>query len=152
MIRGRWFPQKSDISVPLALRRAVFFLERDALDEEAQQVVVYEGELPVGTARLWWAEGDFWVGSLGVLTEKRGKGYGDLLIRLVLYKALTHYAGRVQLACPPQTEAFFAKYGFTRQDEAENPDAQVHMSILGKDISLDGCRSCSASCGKDAQA
>ena len=47
--RGKWFPTGSDVSQPLAIRRAVFGRGRDALDDWAQQVTVYAGEEPVGT-------------------------------------------------------------------------------------------------------
>lgn len=44
MIQGKWFPTGSDVSQPLAIRRAVFGRGRDALDDWAQQVTVYAGE------------------------------------------------------------------------------------------------------------
>ena len=50
MIQGKWFPTGSDVSQPLAIRRAVFGRGRDALDDWAQQVTVYAGEEPVGAA------------------------------------------------------------------------------------------------------
>ena len=67
MIQGKWFPTGSDVSQPLAIRRAVFGRGRDALDDWAQQVAVYAGDEPVGAARLWWRDGAFWLGDVGVL-------------------------------------------------------------------------------------
>ena len=84
MIQGKWFPTGSDVSQPLAIRRAVFGRGRDALDDWAQQVTVYAGEEPVGAARLWWRDGAFWLGDVGVLSDFRGMGYGDLLVRLLI--------------------------------------------------------------------
>ena len=63
MVQGRWFPMGSDLSQPLAVRMAVFGTGRDALDDGAQQVAVYDGEQPVGSARLWWQDGAFWLAS-----------------------------------------------------------------------------------------
>lgn len=134
MIRSRWFPQGSDIAAPLAIRRDIFGRERDRLDEEAQQVVVYENDLPVAAARLWWAADSFHLGEVGVLAEKRGKGYGDLLVRLALYKALLHHARLVRLAATEDTEAFFARFGF--QSEGKGPS--VPMSLRSEDIKLRG--------------
>lgn len=33
--------------------------------------------------------GAFWLGDVGVLSDFRGMGYGDLLVRLLLFKALS---------------------------------------------------------------
>ena len=135
VIRSRWFPQGSDIAVPLAIRRDVFSHERDMLDEEAQQVVVYVNDMPVAAARLWWAEGSFHLGEVGVLAGERGRGYGDLLVRLALYKALLHHARLVRLAATPDTAAFFARYGFRAEGEE---GSGVPMNLRGADIRLEG--------------
>ncbi|HNW87014.1 MAG TPA: GNAT family N-acetyltransferase [Candidatus Limiplasma sp.] len=132
MVKGQWFTQGADIREALAMREAVFGRGRDALDNLAQQVVVYRETLPVGSARLWWQDGDFCAGDIGVLFEERGKGYGDLLVRLLLYKAEDHGAKRVNLVCDKAMEAFFTKYGFTAL-EGGNPlrmQAQIGHTCL----------------------
>lgn len=141
MVQGKWFPQGSDLSVPLSLRTQIFNLSRDKLDDMAQQVVVYKDETPVGTARLWWAEGAFRLGDLGVLENWRGQGFGDLLIRLLLNKALNHHASLMQLACPEALVLFFARYGFTRMETHENtkPPQEVWMQLQSRDVSLSHC-------------
>lgn len=112
MVEGKWFAQGADITVPLQIRTAVFARGQDALDAQAQQVVVYREGTPVGTARLWWQDGAFRMGDVGVLAQERGQGYGDLLVRLLLYKAVTHDAKRLTLACSEALVPFFARYGF----------------------------------------
>ncbi len=134
MIEGKWFPQGADIRTPLQLREAVFGRGRDVLDDEAQQVVVYREGAPVGAARLWWRDGGFWAGDVGVLPDARGQGYGDLLVRLLLYKALSHRAADVTLVCPASLSPFFARYGFAAV-AAGDP---VTMRVLAGDIAL-GC-------------
>ncbi|MCE5344211.1 MAG: GNAT family N-acetyltransferase [Eubacteriales bacterium] len=137
MIEGKWFAQGSDISVPLSIRMAVMGKGRDALDDMAQQVLVYREGTPVGTARLWWSEGEFHMGDLCVLPEARGQEYGDLLVRLLLYKAVTHNAGSVTLVCPRTTVPFFTRYGFKEQS-GETPFGgdTVAMRLLAGDICL----------------
>lgn len=115
MIQGKWFPTGSDLSQPLAVRQAVFDRGRDALDDWAQQVAVYAGDEPVGAARLWWRDGAFWLGDVGVVPGCRGKGYGDLLVRLLLFKALSHGARFIRLEAPSEAVAFFARYGFREE-------------------------------------
>ena len=136
MVQGRWFPIGSGIEQPLSIRRVVFDRGRDALDQMAQQVVVYRENKAVGSARLWWQDGAFRLGEVGVLPEERHKGYGDLLVRLLLFKALTHNAARITLFTPPETEAFFAQYGFQADDRREQG---TEMSIAGDAVRLSHC-------------
>ena len=144
MVQGRWFPGGSDISLPVSLRESVFGRGLDATDAMAQHVVVFDSGAPVAAARLWWQDGAFWIGDIGVLADRRGRGFGDLLVRLTLYKALTHSAALIRLACPPETESFFAQYGF-QTDGEENGLKQ--MSILGEKVQLSHCGGNCAECG-----
>ena len=145
MVQGRWFPMGSDLSVPLDVRMQVFGRGEDALDALAQQVVVYESGIPVGSARLWWQDGAFQLGEVGVLEEKRDRGFGDLLVRLLLYKSLTHNASLIRLETPVQTEAFFAQYGFVTDGETESGLKAMH--IRGEDVQLSHCGGNCAECG-----
>ena len=144
MVQGRWFPMGSDLSLPLSLRMQVLGRGADETDAMAQHVVVFEDGEAVGAARLWWADGAFQLGEMCVPEEKRGKGFGDLLIRLLLYKALTHSASLIELETLPATEAFFAKYGFTPCGEK---DGLIRMSIRGEDVQLSHCGGNCAECG-----
>ena len=144
MVSGKWYAMGSDISLPLSLRERVFGCGADGLDAASQHVVVFEGEMPVGSARLWWADGAFQLGDVGVIEEKRGKGYGDLLVRLLLYKSHTHSASLIALKTPKATEAFFAQYGF---EAGEETDGLVAMSIRGEDVQLSHCGGNCAECG-----
>lgn len=147
MVKGKWFAQGSDITVPLGIRQAVFAREQDALDGIAQQVVVYDGETPVGAARLWWAEGAFHIGEVGVLEASRGQGFGDLLTRLLLFKALTHHATRVELSAPWNVAPFFMRYGFVTETATPEGVTHVPMWIRGEDIALSHCQNqCGGSC------
>lgn len=144
MIQGKWFPTGSDVSQPLAIRRAVFGRGRDALDDWAQQVAVYAGKDPVGAARLWWRDGAFWLGDVGVLSDFRGMGYGDLLVRLLLFKALSHGAHFLRLETPEEAVAFFARYGFC---EECRQGGRAVMGLAAADVRLDRCEGGCAGCG-----
>lgn len=143
MVQGKWFPTGSDLSQPLAIRCAVFGRGRDARDDWAQQVAVYAGEEPVGSARLWWQDGAFWLGDVGVLPGHRGMGYGDLLVRLLLFKALTHGARLLRLEASAEAAPFFARYGFC---EESRRDGQAVMSLAAHDVHLDQCGGNCAGC------
>lgn len=138
MIEGKWFAQGADIAQPLAVRAAALGMGRDETDDTAQQVVVYREGAPVGTARLWWAEGAFRLGGVCVLPQERGRGYGDLLVRLLLFKALTHGASLIALDCPANVEPFFRRYGFAGENGQLSIRAEdVHLSHCGGHC--DGC-------------
>lgn len=146
MIEGKWFAQGCDLTVPLAIREAALGTTRDAVDEQAQQVVVSRAGMPVGTARLWWSDGAFWAGDVCVLPTERGQGYGDLLVRLLLYKAATHGAKMVLLTCPASLTPFFERYGFTARAQE---DPCTLCATLGDDGT--GCAGCGG-CGGNAAA
>lgn len=137
MVEGKWFAQGADLTVPLQIRTAVFARGADALDALAQQVVVYREGTPVGTARLWWQDGAFRLGDVGVLAAERGQGYGDLLVRLLIYKAMSHEARRVTLACGEEMSPFFARYGFA----PDTGGAAGEMELLTNEQCL-GCGRC----------
>lgn len=136
MVQGKWFPMGSDIALPLSLRRAVFDRGEDALDAHAWQVIVYDEEQPVGAARLWWDTDAFRLGDVGVLEAFRGRGFGDLLVRLLLFKALTHSAALIRLVAPEAAVPFFARYGFAAE---QTQNGMTAMSIRGEDIQLSHC-------------
>ena len=136
MVQGRWFPMGSDISRPMQIRQQVFGRGQDLLDNESQQVLVFREEEPVGCARLWWKDGAFHLGDVGVVEPERNKGFGDLLVRLCLFKALTHNASLICLETPKETEGFFAKYGFAPEGE---DDGLVRMQIRGENVQLSHC-------------
>lgn len=143
MIQGRWYPMGSDVEIPVGIRRQVFGRGRDGLDDVCQQVVVFSDDGGAGSARLWWQDGAFWMGDVGVLEAERGKGFGDLLVRLCLFKALTHNAGVIRLDTPKETEGFFAKYGFV---SAEEENGLIRMEIRGEDVQLSHCGGHCESC------
>lgn len=142
MVQGKWFASGADLSVPLSLREKVFSLGRDGLDDWAQQVAVFDGDgVPAGTARLAWRDGAFDISLLGVTEERRGLGFGDLLVRLCLFKALTHSAREVTLTPTAETEGFFARYGFRREG--------AEMRLRAEDIVLSHCGGHCAACGQE---
>ena len=139
MIQGKWFPQGADLSDALSVRRAVFFRGEDDLDAGAQNVVVYLDGAPAGSGRLWWQEGAFWLGDVGVLESLRGKKLGDLVLRLLLFKAQDHFAREVRLYTPAGIAGFFDRLGFR---EVSREGDLVEMMIPGEEIDLDTCKSC----------
>ena len=140
MIQGKWFKPGEDLSAEvLPLRRAVFGSCGDAVDPESWNTLVYAEDLPAASGRIWWQDGAFWIGDIGVIPSLRGRRLGDLVLRLLLFKAQSHAAREIRLICPTGTEGFFSRLGFRPvRREGEN----VEMMISGEEVNLDSCANC----------
>ena len=142
MIQGKWFSPGTDLSAVLPVRTAVFGRGADALDPLSWNVLVYSDSVPAACGRIWWEDGAFRIGDIGVLEELRRHRLGDLVLRLLLYKAQSHSAREVRLTCPRDLTGFFDRLGL-REDPSGTPDADtVEMVIPGDLIDLDTCKNC----------
>ena len=140
MIQGKWFRPGEDLSAEvLPLRRAVFGTCGDAVDPESWNTLVYADDIPAASGRIWWQDGAFWIGDIGVIPSLRGRRLGDLVLRLLLFKAQSHAAREIRLICPSGTEGFFSRLGF-RAVRWDNE--AVEMMIPGDEVSLDSCSNC----------
>ena len=73
MIDGKWLAPGSDLATVSDIRDTVFGVREDALDNESWNVIVRFDEQPVGTGRIRWEDGAFWLDWIGVLPAWRGK-------------------------------------------------------------------------------
>ena len=143
MIQGKWFAPGQDLSEASALRSEIFQRGRDALDDLSWNVVVYQDGVPAAAGRVWWEAGAYRLGEIGVLPSHRGRRLGDLVLRLLLFKAQGHFAREVRLLSPADCAGFFSRLGF-RPDPAvpSAAGAPVEMLLPGDQIDLDTCKNC----------
>ena len=147
MIQGKWFAPGSDLSDVIPVRKSVFGRGSDDCDAMSWNALVFEDSVPAASGRIWWEDGAYWLGDIGVVEDRRNRRLGDLVLRLLLFKAQSHAAREVRLHCPPGVTGFFERLGF-RVLPAEDP-ASVEMVIPGEQIDLDTCKNCSKeSCPK----
>lgn len=139
MIQGQWFAPGKDISPLIAVRQSVFGRGADALDTESWNALVFEDGVPAACGRIWYRDGAYWLGDIGVLESSRGRRLGDLVLRLLLFKAQSHAAPEVRLRCSSETTGFFSRLGLRPVSDSGNI---VEMMIPGNQIDLDTCRSC----------
>lgn len=144
MIYGKWFPPGTEIPEAQALRQAVFVEElgypaglvSDAMDALSHVAVLYDAEKrPAATGRIHYFEDAFRIDCIAVLPALRGQGLGDLMIRMLLDKALQHCARHIRLRTRKEAVGFFETYGFAVLAERE---AWVDMSVTAEGIRM-GC-------------
>ncbi len=140
MIQGKWFRPGDDLSAEIMpLRRAVFGKSGAASDLKGWNTLVYSDGQPAASGRIWWEDGCFWIGEIGVIPSLRGRRLGDLVLRLLLFKAQSHAANEIRLICPEETEGFFSRLGFI---PVHRNSGSVEMMIRGDSVNLDSCANC----------
>ena len=115
-----------DIATCQHLRRVVFIDEQgvseedelDGLDEAAIHLLAFDGETPVGTARLLVKGATGKIGRVCVLPEARGRGLGAALILRAL-EVLRDQPGVTEAYLGSQSHAtgFYEKLGFSVEGE-----------------------------------
>lgn len=144
MVEGKWFQPGSDAAPAFEIREKVFGRGQDELDKESWNVLVWFQGQAVATGRIWWRDGAFWLGDIGVVEEMRGRRLGDLALRLLLFKAESHAARLIRLIAPQDVTGFFGKLGF--QAEGEAAQGMQPMLLRGEDLCLDTCKGCKKDC------
>ena len=140
MIQGKLFAPGEDLAAEvLPVRQEVFGVSGSPTDPEGWNTLVYLDGQPAASGRIWWSEDAFWLGEIGVVPALRGRRLGDLVLRLLLFKAQTHSAREIRLRCPVATEGFFSRLGFR---PVSRESGSVEMMIRGNDVSLDSCAGC----------
>ncbi|MDP3195975.1 GNAT family N-acetyltransferase [Tabrizicola sp.] len=115
-----------DIATCQRLRRAVFIDEQgvseadevDGLDETAIHLLAFDGQGPVGTARLLVKGATGKIGRVCVLPAARGTGLGAALIETAL-RVLQDQPGVTEACLGSQSHAtgFYEKLGFAVEGE-----------------------------------
>ena len=139
MIRGKYLTSLDDITPVLDLRQAVLGQGRDGFDRMAVYALALDEQgCPAGAGRLY-IDGDdqFRLDALAVLPQRRRQGLGDLMVRMLLQRALDLNAPAVVLDAPQDLVPFFSRYGFS-------PRLEGGMAATPQ--SIDACGGCSGKC------
>ena len=143
MVQGKWFAPGTNPGAAADVRQEVFGFGQDALDSMSWNVLVYQDDVPAASGRIWWEDGAYRLGEIGVLPALRGRRLGDLTFRLLLFKAQEHFAREVRLAAPPEVLGFFTRLGFRPDPLSPHAEgALVEMVLPGAQIDLDSCKNC----------
>jgi predicted GNAT family N-acyltransferase len=95
MVSTKWF-QGNDLTEVLKIRTKFFINElnfdnssiSDEYDSFGKNVMVYDDGIAVATGRLIFKDGKYIIDKLCVLKEYRNNSYGELLVRMLVRKAV----------------------------------------------------------------
>lgn len=152
MIRGKFLTSAEDTAAVLDVRARVCEAGHlsggaDCHDEMAVYALVFdEDDSPSGCGRLYLDGDRFVIGCVGVLPGKRGKGLGDLILRMLLFRAQELNAPEVYALVQPGDGGFFAQYGFkTAGEEADEWGRTLSLlRVKADEIVENNCHSCKA--------
>ena len=117
MISTRWFQGKDNLSDVLSIRKEVF-ADTDKLtdfyDEFAFNAILYDEDVPAGTARLLFKNGKYFIDMLCVKKQFKGFNYEELLVRLLVRKAVTIGAKKTYMEADENLEKLLEDIGFNK--------------------------------------
>ena len=150
MIQGKWFEPGKPFDAAEAIRKEVFGRGADELDAWSWNALVLNDGEPAACGRIRWADGAFILEDIAVREPLRGRKLGDLMLRLLLFKAESHGARMIRLVSPAELTGFFARLGFREDEGAEGGSRPMHLR--GEDLCLDSCRGCKTPCANRREA
>ena len=122
------------------IREAVFMAEQgfrnefDEIDERAYHVVIYDGELPIATGRLFSGEnGCYIIGRIAVKKEYRGSSLGSRVVKELEKQAEILNAKCISLSAQCRVQEFYKKLGYTATDDIHDDEGCPHITMK-KDI------------------
>lgn len=127
MISTKWLQGKTNLKDVFKIREQVFCEEKeksecsltDDYDDFAFNVLLMEHEIPVGCGRLLFKEGKYFIDSLCVLKEYRGKCYGDLIVRMLVRRAVDMGAESTWVLVDNSCKHLYERIGFNVTEEHE---------------------------------
>lgn len=145
MISTKWMQGIDNINEVLEIRKKVFVEElnlkenniTDIFDDFAFNVVVLEEFVPVGTGRLLYKDGKYLIDNVCVIKEYRGRHYGDLIVRMLVRRAVNMGAEKTYTECEDSCKVLFENIGFhTIQSNEKN----IHLMVMNGDVSGHCCK------------
>ena len=109
-----------DLETALDIRRIVFMDEQgisleeevDGLDADAIQLLAFDGESAVGTARILINGESGKIGRVAVLKDARGKGFGKALIEAAVAEIRRRGCTLAELGARSDAAGFYEPRGF----------------------------------------
>lgn len=87
----------------------------DEIDHQARHIVVFNGEVPVGTCRFYWDQerNSYVLGRVAVRKAFRGQSLGLMLVQECEKQVIASKANKLFLAAQVRVKEFYEKQGYT---------------------------------------
>ena len=142
MIYARWIFGEDELAPAREVRTRVFVEEQgytpedeyDDMDAISWHVLVSVDEKVVATGRVFLSEGKYKVGRICVLEEYRGQGLGDMVVRMLLDRALQAGASGLHISAQSYVVGMYERFGFRRVGEPYRlpGDTRDHIDLYAK--------------------
>lgn len=142
MIESKW-DFGENIAIIHDIRKAVNDAEPDSLDTKSLHLILYNDKIPVACGSLFFDAGNYSLAHLCVLPEYQRQHIGDMLIKLLLVKGFRMLAERILCVVPPESTAFFKKYGFSSIRETNK---KITMEVTPASLIIES--KCGHDCSK----
>jgi len=150
MVQGKYLNSGDDLTAVYDIRKQVFIDEQgvsaaeefDEYDSLATHVLVYDNKekKPVATGRVYYDGKDYRIGRIAVLKEKRGKYYGDFVVRLLVNKAFLTGAEEVFINAQVKAVPFYEKIGFHSYGKVFKEAGIDHIAMKINTVTI--CQKC----------
>ncbi len=135
VVRGR------DIEKALLIRKTVFVEEQgvnpsvefDGTDDEAEHVLLYLDDKPIGCARVRYFVNKAKLERIAILKDYRGKGFGKALTEFLVDLCRRKGMSEIYIHSQVYVEGFYKKIGFKERgavfNEAGIPHIEMYMIV-----------------------
>lgn len=121
------------------IREEVFMTEQgfqnefDMMDEFACHVVLYDGEEPAATGRVYPDDVEpsvFHIGRIAVRRQWRGRRFGILLMKKLEEQAILKGAKSIELSAQTQAHAFYERAGYHTAGDLYMDEHVPHIKMV----------------------
>ncbi len=110
----------SEIQDALDIRFKVFVVEQkvdkeielDEYENTAVHIVMYDDEKPIANCRIIFVDDKIKIGRVAVLSQCRGKGYGEMIMKEALNYLIKEGKENVYISSQLYIKSFYEKLGF----------------------------------------
>ncbi len=140
MLELIWLTGRDDLSEVHWVRGEVFTKEQgipgeldiDAVDAEAEHILLRLDGHPIGTGRLYQKDGQYMFGRVSVLKEYRGQHYGIKIVENLLDRAFAVGATEVHIHARALLDEYYRRLGFELYGEHFIEAGIDHISMVAR--------------------
>lgn len=132
----QWSKGKSNITDAYYVRAMVFMVEQgfredfDEQDAHSWHVIVYDGEEPVGTGRVFEKDVQWHAGRISVLEPYRREGVGRVVMENLEQKVRELGGSSLLLSAQCTAAGFYRRCGYKEQGEVYEDIHCPHIDML----------------------